>query len=133
EDGFFGLYRGLAPSVVRTFPATACLFVVYEYLDQYLSQMADQLYLPPSASDKAEGKPPPTAAASADAAHAITATTTIATATTTTTTASTGDSRSYGQQLHAWLSAQLQRLKYAAQAQQQHEPDELKQQQEQRQ
>lgn len=41
EGGLAGLYRGLTPSVVRTFPATASLFVVYEYLDQYLTQQAD--------------------------------------------------------------------------------------------
>lgn len=31
REGVMALYRGLLPSVIRTIPATATLFVVYEY------------------------------------------------------------------------------------------------------
>ncbi|EDW00142.1 mitochondrial ornithine transporter 1 [Drosophila grimshawi] len=36
REGVFALYRGLLPSVLRTIPATATLFVVYEYTKKAL-------------------------------------------------------------------------------------------------
>lgn len=42
EGGIRGMYRGLTPSIVRTFPSTASLFVVYEYLDEYLTKKANE-------------------------------------------------------------------------------------------
>lgn len=37
EQGFLGMYRGLTPTVVRTFPATGVLFMVYEILSNALT------------------------------------------------------------------------------------------------
>ncbi|CAG0925542.1 unnamed protein product, partial [Notodromas monacha] len=34
-------YNGLAPSLVRTFPATGVLFVVYEWSKKFLHNMFD--------------------------------------------------------------------------------------------
>jgi solute carrier family 25 (mitochondrial ornithine transporter) member 2/15 len=38
KEGFAALYNGLKPTVLRTIPATAVLFVVYEYTKKFLSQ-----------------------------------------------------------------------------------------------
>lgn len=40
EEGVSALYNGLKPTIVRTIPATAVLFVVYEYTKKFLT---DQL------------------------------------------------------------------------------------------
>ena len=37
NEGFLALYNGLLPSVLRTIPATATLFLVYEYTKKMLS------------------------------------------------------------------------------------------------
>lgn len=39
QEGFLALYNGLLPSVLRTIPATATLFVVYEYTKKILNQV----------------------------------------------------------------------------------------------
>lgn len=39
EEGVLALYNGLKPTVVRTIPATAVLFVVYEYTKKFLSDL----------------------------------------------------------------------------------------------
>lgn len=36
REGVLALYRGLLPSILRTIPATATLFVVYEYTKKAL-------------------------------------------------------------------------------------------------
>lgn len=36
-EGIFALYNGLLPSVLRTIPATATLFLVYEYTKKALA------------------------------------------------------------------------------------------------
>lgn len=36
--GVLALYNGLKPTLVRTIPATAALFVVYEYSKKYMHQ-----------------------------------------------------------------------------------------------
>lgn len=43
KDGVLALYNGLMPSVCRTIPATAVLFVVYEYTKKFMNQMLDWL------------------------------------------------------------------------------------------
>lgn len=35
-EGVKGLYKGLTPTLLRTFPATGVLFVAYEYTKYYL-------------------------------------------------------------------------------------------------
>ena len=42
EQGFPGMYRGLTPTVVRTFPATGVLFMVYELLSGALTNEVKQ-------------------------------------------------------------------------------------------
>ena len=37
-QGITGFYRGLVPTIVRTFPATGVLFVVYELLNTSLTK-----------------------------------------------------------------------------------------------
>lgn len=36
KEGPFALYRGVAPAVFRTIPATAVLFLVYEYSKKFM-------------------------------------------------------------------------------------------------
>lgn len=43
QDGFAALYHGLTPTLVRTIPATAALFVTYEYSKKYLHQLCSNL------------------------------------------------------------------------------------------
>ncbi|RWS21975.1 mitochondrial ornithine transporter-like protein [Leptotrombidium deliense] len=45
NEGFFALYRGVWPSIFRTFPATAALFVVYENSVEYMIKAAESLGL----------------------------------------------------------------------------------------
>ncbi|XP_074651240.1 mitochondrial ornithine transporter 1-like [Tubulanus polymorphus] len=40
EDGVKALYKGLGPSLVRSFIATGCLFVSYEYTKKFLESLA---------------------------------------------------------------------------------------------
>ncbi|GFY56609.1 mitochondrial ornithine transporter 1, partial [Trichonephila inaurata madagascariensis] len=37
KEGFKALYKGLGPTVLRTFPASGALFVAYEYTKQFLN------------------------------------------------------------------------------------------------
>lgn len=39
EEGVAALYNGLKPTIVRTIPATAVLFVVYEYTKKFLTDI----------------------------------------------------------------------------------------------
>ncbi|KAH9505236.1 hypothetical protein Btru_059032 [Bulinus truncatus] len=41
QEGPKALYRGLGPTVIRTFPATGALFLAYETTKKYLSQLHD--------------------------------------------------------------------------------------------
>jgi solute carrier family 25 (mitochondrial ornithine transporter) member 2/15 len=41
KEGFAALYNGLKPTIFRTIPATAVLFVVYEYTKKFLSQICN--------------------------------------------------------------------------------------------
>lgn len=36
-EGTRGLYKGLTPTLIRTFPSTGALFVAYEYSKQYMT------------------------------------------------------------------------------------------------
>uniref|UniRef100_A0A1B0D2W6 Mitochondrial ornithine transporter n=1 Tax=Phlebotomus papatasi TaxID=29031 RepID=A0A1B0D2W6_PHLPP len=38
-EGFLALYNGLLPSVIRTIPATAVLFLVYEYSKKFMTEI----------------------------------------------------------------------------------------------
>lgn len=38
KDGVLALYNGLTPTICRTIPATAVLFVVYEYTKKFMNQ-----------------------------------------------------------------------------------------------
>lgn len=38
STGVLALYNGLKPTLVRTIPATAALFVVYEYSKKFMHQ-----------------------------------------------------------------------------------------------
>lgn len=38
-EGFFALYNGVLPSILRTIPATATLFLVYEYTKKTLNEI----------------------------------------------------------------------------------------------
>lgn len=38
KEGALAFYNGLAPTIVRTIPATAVLFVVYEYTKKFLTR-----------------------------------------------------------------------------------------------
>lgn len=39
EEGILALYNGLKPTIVRTIPATAVLFVVYEYSKKAMTEL----------------------------------------------------------------------------------------------
>lgn len=39
KEGFLALYNGLKPTIVRTIPATAVLFVVYEYTKKFMTEL----------------------------------------------------------------------------------------------
>lgn len=39
KEGFKALYHGLTPTLVRTIPATATLFVAYEYTKRFLNHV----------------------------------------------------------------------------------------------
>lgn len=39
KEGFLALYNGLQPTIVRTIPATAVLFVVYEYSKKLMTEL----------------------------------------------------------------------------------------------
>lgn len=39
NEGFLALYNGLRPTIIRTIPATAVLFVVYEYSKKFMTQI----------------------------------------------------------------------------------------------
>lgn len=41
NEGFRGLYKGLGPTVVRTFPASGALFVAYEYTKRFFHYILD--------------------------------------------------------------------------------------------
>lgn len=41
KEGVLALYNGLKPTVFRTIPATAVLFVVYEYSKKFMAQLFD--------------------------------------------------------------------------------------------
>lgn len=38
-EGITALYCGLKPTLIRTIPATAVLFVVYEYSKKFMAQI----------------------------------------------------------------------------------------------
>lgn len=38
-EGVGALYNGLKPTIIRTIPATAVLFVVYEYSKKFMTQI----------------------------------------------------------------------------------------------
>lgn len=46
REGILALYNGLLPSVLRTIPATATLFVVYEYTKKLLHEQFDPKSVP---------------------------------------------------------------------------------------
>ncbi|XP_017486998.1 PREDICTED: mitochondrial ornithine transporter 2 [Rhagoletis zephyria] len=52
KEGIWALYNGLLPSVLRTIPATATLFVVYEYTKKTLHQHLDALNVPKDGNKK---------------------------------------------------------------------------------
>lgn len=39
QEGIGALYNGLKPTILRTIPATAVLFVVYEYSKKFMTQI----------------------------------------------------------------------------------------------
>ena len=39
KEGVLALYNGLTPSVFRTIPASAALFLVYEYSKKFMEEM----------------------------------------------------------------------------------------------
>lgn len=39
KDGILALYNGLTPTIFRTIPATAVLFLVYEYSKKFLLEV----------------------------------------------------------------------------------------------
>lgn len=39
QEGISALYNGLKPTILRTIPATAVLFVVYEYSKKFMTQI----------------------------------------------------------------------------------------------
>ena len=41
EEGIRGLYKGLTPTVIRTFPSTGALFVAYEYSKEWMTMGAE--------------------------------------------------------------------------------------------
>ena len=42
-SGILALYKGLGPTVLRTFPATGALFLAYETTKKWLGVAADKL------------------------------------------------------------------------------------------
>ncbi|RWS25041.1 Mitochondrial ornithine transporter 1-like protein [Leptotrombidium deliense] len=40
HEGVRGLYKGLLPTVIRTFPSTGALFVTYEYSTKFMTNTA---------------------------------------------------------------------------------------------
>ncbi|XP_059151013.1 mitochondrial ornithine transporter 1-like [Physella acuta] len=44
EEGVKALYRGLGPTVIRTFPATGALFLAYETTKKYLGRLHNYFY-----------------------------------------------------------------------------------------
>lgn len=48
KEGLRGLYKGLAPTLLRTFPSTGALFVAYEYSKLYMTKGAQNIGLLPS-------------------------------------------------------------------------------------
>ena len=44
-DGIAGLYNGLGPTLLRTFPSTGALFVAYEYSKKFMTSGASELGL----------------------------------------------------------------------------------------
>ena len=45
KEGIGGLYKGLAPTLLRTFPSTGALFVAYEYSKHYMTKGAQSIGL----------------------------------------------------------------------------------------
>lgn len=45
KEGIRGLYKGLLPTVIRTFPATGALFVAYESTKTHLTKVVDSVFL----------------------------------------------------------------------------------------
>lgn len=45
KDGIRGLYKGLTPTLLRTFPSTGALFVAYEYSKDYMTIGANKFHL----------------------------------------------------------------------------------------
>lgn len=43
SEGIRGLYRGLSPTLLRTFPSTGALFVAYEYSREFMTAGARRL------------------------------------------------------------------------------------------
>lgn len=39
QEGIKGLYKGLTPTLLRTFPASGALFVAYEYSKYYMTAL----------------------------------------------------------------------------------------------
>jgi solute carrier family 25 (mitochondrial ornithine transporter) member 2/15 len=39
KEGFLSLYNGLTPTICRTIPATAVLFLVYEYSKKFMNEI----------------------------------------------------------------------------------------------
>ncbi|KAL3878379.1 hypothetical protein ACJMK2_030770 [Sinanodonta woodiana] len=44
EEGFLALYKGLGPTVLRTFPATGALFLAFENTKKWLTYLADKVF-----------------------------------------------------------------------------------------
>ena len=42
NEGIAGLYKGLTPTLLRTFPATGALFVAFEYTKEFLTKAVDK-------------------------------------------------------------------------------------------
>lgn len=45
KEGVRGLYKGLGPTLLRTFPSTGALFVAYEYSKQFMTKGAESIGL----------------------------------------------------------------------------------------
>ena len=39
KEGMMALYNGLGPSIIRTFPATGALFLIYEYSKKWMNSI----------------------------------------------------------------------------------------------
>lgn len=44
EEGILALYKGLGPTLLRTFPATGALFLAYESTKKWMGYAADQIF-----------------------------------------------------------------------------------------